>query len=34
MIFSLTWLADVLRSAGLKVVEQSGWTAPLARLRG
>jgi hypothetical protein len=25
MAFSLTWLADVLEAAGLKVVEQPGW---------
>lgn len=25
MTYSLTWLADVLRAAGLKVVEQPGW---------
>lgn len=25
MAFSLTWLADVLRDAGLKVAEQPGW---------
>lgn len=25
MTYSLTWLADVLRGAGLKVVEQPGW---------
>jgi len=27
MTHSLTWLADTLRSAGLKVVEQPGWEA-------
>lgn len=25
MAYSLTWLADVLRAAGLKVIEQPGW---------
>jgi peptidoglycan hydrolase-like protein with peptidoglycan-binding domain len=27
MAFSLTWLPDVLRNAGLKVAEQPGWAA-------
>jgi hypothetical protein len=38
MTYSLTWLADVLRNAGCKVVEQPGWKdrgrAEMGRVRG
>ncbi len=38
MAFSLTWLADVLRDAGLKVAEQPGWQdrgrGPMGTVRG
>ncbi len=38
MVFSLTWLADVLRAAGLKVAEQPGWQSrgrgPMGSVRG
>jgi hypothetical protein len=36
--YSLTWLADVLRAAGLKVIEQPGWKmrgqGPMGEVRG
>ena len=38
MAFSLTWLAEVLRNAGLKVAEQPGWEdrgrGPMGSVRG
>jgi peptidoglycan hydrolase-like protein with peptidoglycan-binding domain len=38
MAFSLTWLASVLKNAGLKVAEQPGWqsrgTGPMGTVRG
>ena len=38
MAFSLTWLAEVLRNAGLKVAEQPGWQdrgrGPMGTVRG